>query len=101
MPYFGLHYGGTYSVNPLGIRRDSEAPSRGRMDRKTTSAARLASSRRTRLCREAAFGVTAFAMALGLAAWVIDFDWAGWINPASAHFGSMSAFGVRFARGGG
>ena len=47
MPYFGLHYGGTYSVNPLGIRRDSEAPSRGWMDRKTTSAAGLASSRGT------------------------------------------------------
>src|SRR5947208_12602404 len=99
MPYFGLHYGGTYSVNPLGIRRDSEAPSRGRMDRKTTSAARLASSRRTRLCREAAFGVTAFAMALGLAAWVIDFDWADWINPASANVGSTSSFDERFGPG--
>ena len=74
MPYFGLHYGGTYSVNPLGIRRDSEAPSRGWMDRKTTSAAGLASSRGTRLLREAAFGAVALAMALGLAAWVTDFD---------------------------
>ena len=69
------------------------------MDRKTTSAARLASSRRTRLCREAAFGVTAFAMALGLAAWVIDFDWAGWINPASANVGSTSSFDERFGPG--
>ena len=37
MPYFGLHYVGAYSVNPLGIRCDSEAPSRGRMDHRTTS----------------------------------------------------------------
>ena len=74
MPYFGLHYGGTYSVNPLGIRRDSEAPSRGRMDSKTTSAAGLASSRGTRLFGKAAFAVAALGMALGLAVWVTDFD---------------------------
>ena len=99
MPYFGLHYGGTYSVNPLGIRRDSEAPSRGRMDRKTTSAAGLASSRGTRLFREAAFGAAALAMALGLAAWVTDFDLAAWINPASANVGSTSSFDERFGPG--
>ena len=92
MPYFGLHYGGTYSVNPLGIRRDSEAPSRGRMDRRTTSAAGLASSRGTRLLREAAFGAAALAMALGLAVWVTDFDLADWINPASANVGSHRPF---------
>jgi hypothetical protein len=69
------------------------------MDRKTTSAAGLASSRRTRLCREAAFGAAAFAMALGLAAWVIDFDPAAWINPASANVGSTSSFEERFGPG--
>src|SRR5256885_11722955 len=99
MPYFGLHYGGTYSVNPLGIRRDSEAPRRERMDRKTTGAAGLASSRRTRLCREAAFGAAAVAVTLGLAAWVTDFDLAAWINPASANVGSTSSFDERFGPG--
>ena len=99
MPYFGLHYGGTYSVNPLGIRRDSEAPSRGRMDRKTTSTAGLASSRGTRLFREAVFGTAALAMALGLAVWVTDFDLAGWVNPASANVGSTSSFDERFGPG--
>jgi hypothetical protein len=69
------------------------------MDRKTTSAAGLASSRRTRLCREAAFGVAALAMALGLAGWVIDFDPAAWINPASANVGSTSSFDERFGPG--
>jgi hypothetical protein len=77
MPYFSLHYGGTYSVNPLGIRRDSEAPSRGRMDKRKTKSAGLASSRRTRLGRDAAFGAAMVAVALGLAAWVTDFDLAG------------------------
>ena len=99
MPYFSLHYGGSYSVNPLGIRRDSEAPSRGRMDRKTTSTAGLASSRGTRMLREAAFGTAALAMALGLAAWVTDFDLAAWINPASANVGSTTSFDERFGPG--
>src|SRR5512147_367480 len=99
MPYFGLHYGGTYSVNPLGIRRDSEAPSRGRMDRRTTSTTGLASSRGTRLFREVAFGTAALAMALGLAAWVSDFDLAAWVNPASANVGSTSSFDERFGPG--
>src|SRR5882672_9564847 len=99
MPYFGLHYGGTYSVNPLGIRRDSEAPSRGWMGRKTTSTAGLASSRGTRLLREAAFGAAALAMALGLAVWVADFDLAAWINPASANVGSTTSFDERFGPG--
>ncbi len=69
------------------------------MDRKTTSAAGLASSRRTRLCREAAFGAAALVMALGLAAWVTDFDLAAWINPASANVGSTSSFDERFGPG--
>ena len=69
------------------------------MDRKTTSAAGLASSRGTRLLREAAFGTAALAMALGLAAWVTDFDLAGWINPASANVGSTSSFDERFGPG--
>jgi len=69
------------------------------MDRKTTSAAGLASSRRTRLCREAAFGAAALVMALGLAAWVTDFDLAAWINPASANIGSTSSFDERFGPG--
>ena len=32
---------GTYSVNPVGISSDSEAPSRGRMDYRTTNTAGL------------------------------------------------------------
>ena len=62
------------------------------MDRKTTSTAGLASSRGTRLLREAAFGTAALAMALGLAAWVTDFDLATWVNPASANIGGTSSF---------
>ena len=69
------------------------------MDRKTTSAAGLASSRGTRLLREAAFGTVALAMALGLAAWVTDFDLAAWTNPASANVGSTTSFDERFGPG--
>ena len=66
------------------------------MDRKTTSTAGLASSRGTRLFREAVFGTAALAMALGLAAWVTDFDLTAWVNPASANVGSTSSFDERF-----
>ena len=69
------------------------------MDRKTTKAAGLASSRRSRLCRDAAFGAAMFAMALGLAAWVTDFDLASWVNPASAKVSSTSSFDERFGPG--
>jgi hypothetical protein len=69
------------------------------MDRKTTSAAGLASSRGTRLLRDAAFGTVVLAMALGLAAWVTDFDLAGWTNPASANVSSTSSFEERFGPG--
>ncbi len=69
------------------------------MDRKTTSAAGLASSRGTRLLREAAFGTVALAMALGLAAWATDFDLAGWTNPASANVSSTTSFDERFGPG--
>ena len=69
------------------------------MDRKTTSKAGLASSRGTRLLREAAFGTAALAMALGLAVWVTDFDLAAWVNPASANVGSTSSFDERFGPG--
>ena len=69
------------------------------MDRKTTSTAGLASSRGTRLFREAAFGTAALAMALGLAVWVTDFDLAAWVNPASANVGSTSSFDERFGPG--
>jgi hypothetical protein len=70
------------------------------MGRKTTSAAGLASSRGTRrLIREAAFGIAALAMALGLTVWVTDFDLAAWINPASANVGSTSSFDERFGPG--
>jgi Protein of unknown function (DUF2778) len=69
------------------------------MDRRTTSAAGLASSRGTRLLREAAFGTVALGMALGLAAWVTDFDLAGWINPASANVSSTTSFEERFGPG--
>jgi len=69
------------------------------MDRKTTSKAGLASSRGTRLLREAVFGTAALAMALGLAAWVTDFDLAAWVNPASANVGSTPSFDERFGPG--
>jgi type VI secretion system (T6SS) effector TldE1-like protein len=69
------------------------------MDRRTTSTAGPASSRGTRLLREAAFGTAALAMALGLAAWVTDFDLAAWVNPASANVGSTSSFDERFGPG--
>ena len=59
---------GTYSVNPLGIRRDSEAPSRGRMGGQSQRPAQpgLLRSRGTRLFGKVAFGVAAFAMTSGL-----------------------------------
>jgi hypothetical protein len=67
------------------------------MGRSKTSAGGLASSRGSRLLREAAFGTVALAMALGLAAWVTDFDLAGWINPASANVASGApSFDERF-----
>ena len=40
-------------------------------------------------------------MALGLAAWVTDFDVAAWINPASANVASTSSFDERFGSGSG
>ncbi|MCK1641555.1 DUF2778 domain-containing protein [Bradyrhizobium sp. 157] len=43
-----------------------------------------------------AFGTAALAMALGLAAWVTDFDVAGLVKPASANVGSTSSFDERF-----
>ena len=60
------------------------------MDRKTTSAAGLASSRGTPWFGKAAFAVAALVMALGLAAWMTDFD-LGRLdrNPASANVGSV------------
>ena len=69
------------------------------MDKRQTSTAGLASSRGTRVLREAAFGTAALAMALGLAAWVTDFDLAAWINPASANVGSTTSFDERFGPG--
>ena len=69
------------------------------MDRKTTSTAGLASSRGTRMLREAVFRTAALAMALGLAVWVTDFDLVGWVNPASANVGSTSSFDERFGPG--
>lgn len=69
------------------------------MDRGTTNKAGLASSRGTRLLREAAFGTAAVALALGLAVWVTDFDLAGWINPASAKVSDQTSFEERFGPG--
>lgn len=66
------------------------------MNRAKTSAAGLASSRGSRLLREAAFGTAAVAMALGLTVWVTDFDLANWINPASAKVASGPSFEERF-----
>jgi hypothetical protein len=46
-----------------------------------------------------AFGVAAFAMTSGLAAWIADFDLVGWIqNPASANV-ATSSFEDRFGTG--
>jgi hypothetical protein len=69
------------------------------MDRRTTSNAGLASSRGTRLLREAAFGTGAVVLALGLAVWVTDFDLAGWVNPASAKVSDTTSFEERFGPG--
>jgi Protein of unknown function (DUF2778) len=66
------------------------------MDKRKTSKAGLASSRGTRLLREAAFGTAAVAMAFGLAVWATDFDLSGWINPASANVSSTTSFDERF-----
>ncbi|HMM87910.1 DUF2778 domain-containing protein [Bradyrhizobium sp.] len=66
------------------------------MNRAKTSAGGLASSRGSRLLREAAFGAAAVAMALGLTVWATDFDLAGWINPASAKIASGPSFEERF-----
>ncbi|WP_334433004.1 DUF2778 domain-containing protein [Bradyrhizobium sp. AZCC 1610] len=38
-------------------------------------------------------------MALGLAAWVTDFDLAAWVNPASANVSSTTSFDERFGPG--
>ena len=66
---------------------------------RNTSAAGPASRRGTRLFSRVAFGVTAFAMTSGLAAWVADFDLVGWIqNPASANV-ATSSFEDRFGTG--
>jgi len=69
------------------------------MDKRKTSKAGLASSRGTRLLREAAFGTAALVMAFGLAVWVTDFDLAGWINPASAKVSDTTSFEERFGPG--
>ncbi|WOH67574.1 DUF2778 domain-containing protein [Bradyrhizobium sp. BWA-3-5] len=66
------------------------------MNRAKTSAAGLASSRGSRLLRDAAFGTAALVMAAGLAVWVTDFDLAGWINPASANVANGPSFEERF-----
>ncbi|WP_082650234.1 DUF2778 domain-containing protein [Bradyrhizobium lablabi] len=66
------------------------------MGKRTTSAAGPASRPRTRLYREATFGVAALAIALGLAAWVTDFDVTRWIDPASANVPSTTSFDERF-----
>jgi hypothetical protein len=70
------------------------------MDSSKTSAAGLASSRGNRLFGNVAFSIATFAVASGLAAWVIDFDLSAWIqNPASANIGSGPSFDDRFGSG--
>src|SRR5919198_1834895 len=69
------------------------------MGRSKTSAGGLASSRGSRLLREAAFGTAALGMVLGLAVWVTDFDLAGWTNSASANVGPTPSFDERFGPG--
>jgi hypothetical protein len=69
------------------------------MGKKKTSKAEPASGRGIRWLQEAAFGTAALGMALGLAAWVSDFDIAGWTNPASpasANVASGPSFEERF-----
>jgi hypothetical protein len=69
------------------------------MGNKKTSKAEPASGRGIRWLQEAAFGTAALGMALGLAAWVTDFDLARWTNPASpasANVASEPSFEERF-----
>ncbi len=68
------------------------------MDHISTSAAGLAASRGARLAGQVAFGVAAFAVASGLAAWITGFDLAALLhNPASANVAAVSSFEDRFA----
>src|ERR1700710_2591405 len=93
MPYFDKHYSWTYSVNPLRIRGDFGAPSRGRMDSFRTRHARPPSSRGAPLFAKAAFAFAAIAMAALLAASVTGFDLANWIHkPASANIAGANSF---------
>ncbi len=72
------------------------------MDTGKTSNVGLASSRRSRWLRDAAFGAATLAFAFGLAAWVTDFDVAGWTNPASpasANVARGPSFEERFGPG--
>jgi Protein of unknown function (DUF2778) len=70
------------------------------MDSKTTSAAGLGLSRGNRLFGSVAFGIAAFALASGVAAWMTDFDLAAWIqNPASANVSAVTSFDDRFGSG--
>jgi Protein of unknown function (DUF2778) len=69
------------------------------MGNRKTSAARPASRRGIRLFSTVAFGIAAFAMTSGFAAWIADFDLVAWIqNPASANV-ATSSFEDRFGTG--
>src|SRR3954465_16006318 len=100
MPYFELHYIGAYSVNPLRNQLCSEAPSRGRMDYRTTSAAGLASSRGLPWVGKAAFAVAMLVVTSALAVWVVDFDIVPWLrNPQGPNGISAFSFDDRFGSG--
>jgi hypothetical protein len=63
------------------------------MDRNSTRTTGLASGRGLPLLGKVAFAVAAMAMASGLAAWITDFDLAGWIyKPASANLAGANWF---------
>ena len=73
------------------------------MDSRTTSATGLASSRGSRLFGKAACAVAALGIASGFAAWITDFDLAGWMqSPASANVAPLpptTSFDDRFGSG--
>ena len=63
------------------------------MDRITTRPAGLAASRGLPLFGKAAFAFAALAMAFGLAAWIVDFDFGQWLQrPASADVAGANSF---------
>jgi len=70
------------------------------MDDRATSTAGLASSRGASWPGKAAFAVATLVVTTGLAAWLVDFDIAGWLqNQQSAKGVGVSSFDDRFGSG--